>query len=218
MSYTTVKEWWTICRDIWRGKSVTRAYLNWYLRSYTLRGKTIDVGGGGGKNYLRHMSRTPDVEFLTFDMKVGHKIDFETDALPAINGSYDTVLLLNVLEHIFNHQHLLSEVVRITAPKGQLIGFVPFLMWYHPDHHDYFRYTHEALARLLAEAGAAAPEIHPIAKGPFVAAAQMFLLIVPRVLRVPVFTVFFLFDVIYLFFRKTHGEKYALGYLFIVKK
>lgn len=210
--------WWYCVKEISQRKSVTRALLNDRLRFEALAGKTIDIGGGKDATYLPAMPKASDVVFSTFDVKAGATINFETDPLPAADGMYDTVLFLNVMEHIFNHQHLANEVVRITKPGGKVIGFVPFLMWYHPDHHDYFRYTHEALEKIFATAGASKIHVEPIAYGPFTAAAQMITQSFPAVLATVVFSLFYGIDKIYLWLRPKRGRNFALGYFFVLHK
>jgi SAM-dependent methyltransferase len=179
---------------------------------------TIDIGGGRDASYLPSMPKATDVVFTTFDVKAGAQINFETDALPAMSNTYDTVLFLNVLEHIFNHQHLVNEVVRVTKPGGTIIGFVPFLMWYHPDHHDYFRYTDEALEKIFTTAGVTKISIEPIAYGPFIAAAQMISQSFPRFLQPITFTIFYVVDSAFLWWRPKRGQNFALGYFFVLKK
>ena len=200
------------------GNSVTRSYLNERLSNETLIGKTIDIGGGRDADYIGFMERRGDVSFETFDVKAGAQINFETDTLPAADGMYDTVLFLNVMEHIFNHQHIANEVLRITKPGGQVIGFVPFLMWYHPDHRDFFRYTHEALQMIFERAGASKIEITAVAPGPFTAAAHMIVQSFPRVLRPLVFLPFYLFDAVFNFLRPGRSDVFALGYFFVLHK
>jgi SAM-dependent methyltransferase len=207
-----------LCQDIFAGKSVTRAFLDLRLSRETLMGKVIDVGGGHDAAYIRFMKRSADVQFETFDIKAGATVDFEVDALPALDGQYDTVLFLNVMEHIFNHQHIATEVVRIVKPGGQVIGFVPFLMWYHPDHKDFFRYTHEALQIIFERAGAKEIRIEPVAFGPGMAAAHMILQSFPRLLRVPLFLPLYLFDVVYRRLRRERCDVFALGYFFVLSK
>lgn len=208
----------SILAAIWAKKSVLRAYFNQRLAMESLTGKTIDIGGGRDADYISFMTRTSDVSFETFDMKAGAMIDFETDRLPAADGVYDTVLFLNVMEHIFNHQHIANEVVRITKSGGKIIGFVPFLMWYHPDHRDFFRYTHEALQVIFTNAGASKIEITPIAPGPFTAAAHMIVQSFPRVLRPIVFAPFYALDVVFRTARPGRNEVFALGYFFKLTK
>jgi SAM-dependent methyltransferase len=207
-----------LCKEIIKGKSVTRSFLNYRLQQESLQGETIDIGGGRSADYLSFMDRTVGVNFRTFDVKVGEKIDFEKDALPANNDSYDTVLFLNVMEHVFNYQHIADEVVRIIKPNGNLIGFVPFLMWYHPDHRDFFRYTHEALEIILRKAGGKKILIEFVGFGPFVAASQMVVGILPRPFALILFSINYLFDCLYLKLKPSNHSRHTLGYLFLVSK
>jgi SAM-dependent methyltransferase len=207
-----------LCKEIFKGKSVVRAYYNARLKKDTLVGSVIDVGGGKNADYISFMSRAGEVSFKTFDLKAGAKIDFEIDLLPAATGAYDTVLFLNVMEHIYNHKHILKEVYRITKPGGQLIGVVPFLMWYHPDHKDFFRYTHEALKQIFVECGITEYSIEPLARGPFTAAAQMIMQSLPIITRLPVFLFFYGLDSIFLILRPENGARYILGYYFNITR
>lgn len=207
-----------LLKSIGDGGSVTRAYLNYRLKQEVLRGKVIDVGGGNDSDYISFMKKTDDCDFVTFDVKSGAQIDFEKDSLPANDGQYDTVLFLNVMEHIYNYQHICNEVVRITKSGGQMIGFVPFLMWYHPDHSDYFRYTHEALDKILSTEGSQKHVIEVIGDGPFVAAAQMVVQSFPKLLRPFIFLFNYLLDRLYFMLKGSESRTYALGYYFKVSK
>lgn len=214
-----LKNYRFICSELWKGKSVLRAYLNLRLKEETLKGKTIDIGGGKNADYLSFMKSGDQVTFETFDIKAGQKdVDFETDRLPAEDGAYNTVLFLNVMEHIYNHQHIANEVVRIVKSGGQLIGFVPFLMWYHPDHSDFFRYTHEAIEKIFSMENITNLKIEIVGGGPFLAASHMVLQSFPRVLRVPIFTVHSILDFLYIKMKGKHARPYALGYTFILQK
>ncbi len=208
----------SIWKSLWLGHSVTRAYLNQRLIKDSLFGKTIDIGGGHDADYIKFMPRHENVSFETFDVKAGAQTDFEIDSLPSLNDAYDTVIFLNVMEHIFNHQHLANEVVRIVKPGGQIIGFVPFLMWYHPDHRDFFRYTHESIRIIFEKAGGKNITVEPIFFGPGIAAAHIILQSFPRIIRLPIFSIFYLFDIVYRKFRMNRSNVFALGYYFKISK
>lgn len=214
-----MKELIFICKELLNNKSVLRAYLNWYLKEYEVDGKTIDIGGGGGSStYLEHVKRGSAVEIINFDPKIGTPLDFEKDRLPVEDGFYDTVLFLNVMEHIFNHQHIANEVVRILKPEATLIGYVPFFMWYHPDHRDFFRYTHEALQIIFEKAGAKQIQIVPVGRGPFTVSSHVTTLLLPRVLRPVWFIPHFCLDALYNKFKRNKNMRYVLGYLFTLTK
>lgn len=207
-----------VIKRLWKGESVTRAYLNFRLSKDILKGKTIDIGGGKSADYISFMETSKDIDFQTFDVKFGQSIDFEKDSLPSTNNSYETVLFLNVMEHIFNYQHIANEVVRITKPGGQLIGFVPFLMWYHPDHRDFFRYTHESLELIFKKAGIIKINVESISEGPFVAMTQMVGQLLPSPLMIIFFIINYSLDKLYLKLRPNRKGIYALGYYFVINK
>ncbi len=213
-----MKDFIFLCKEIIAGKSVTRAYLNKRLKIESLQGKIIDIGGGHSSIYISKIKKEQDFVIETFDVKAGKSIDFEKDTLPIADSSQNTVLFLNVLEHVYNHQHIANELYRIVKPGGKLIGFVPFLMWYHPDHEDYFRYTNTALNKIITTAGGKDFSVETIAHGPFTAAAHMILQSFPRLIRIFVFVPLHFLDTLYLWLRPGQGSRFALGYYFSVKK
>ena len=73
--------------------------------------------------------------------------------LPLKNAMADTVLLADVLEHIYRPQALLAEAFRVLRPGGVLLLNTPFMYWVHEAPHDYYRYTPHALQRLAQDAG-----------------------------------------------------------------
>ena len=73
--------------------------------------------------------------------------------LPAAAQSCDTVVLLEVLEHIRNPQEALQEAFRVLRPGGHLLLSMPFLYPIHDAPHDYQRMTRHGLERDLENAG-----------------------------------------------------------------
>jgi SAM-dependent methyltransferase len=71
--------------------------------------------------------------------------------LPFLDGSFDTVLSTSVLEHIWRHDILWSEMSRLLSHGGKLILATPFMYWLHEEPHDYLRWTRYALARACHE-------------------------------------------------------------------
>jgi SAM-dependent methyltransferase len=84
-----------------------------------------------------------------------------TEALPFESGSFDTILLTDVLEHIPEPMNLMREIARILRPSGKLILGVPFFYWLHEVPHDYFRYTEFALGRFCEQSGLRVVEVVP---------------------------------------------------------
>ncbi|RXJ82200.1 bifunctional 2-polyprenyl-6-hydroxyphenol methylase/3-demethylubiquinol 3-O-methyltransferase UbiG [Arcobacter sp. F2176] len=65
----------------------------------------------------------------------------------------DTIVSLNVLEHLCEPQVFLNECHRLLKNDGTLILHIPFQWWIHEHPYDYFRYTPYGLRYLLNNAG-----------------------------------------------------------------
>lgn len=196
-----------------RGQSLARICMNHALRDKTLRGTVMDVGGGRDPDYFEYLGREGDVTMLPVDASFTG-IDFEHDPLPSPDASVTTVLCCNVLEHIYNYQFLLKEMRRVLCPFGTLIGFVPFWTGHHPDPHDYFRYTDEALVRMLTDSGYRDIVIEPVAVGPLLANFNTIVLSMPRVLRPLAYLWYAFWNWLFLLLRPESRKRNPLGYIF----
>jgi SAM-dependent methyltransferase len=88
---------------------------------------------------------TNQSEFLDHRMNLNEPLSLESE-------SYDTVLLTDVLEHIYQPAKLIAEVARLLRPGGHVIIGVPFFYWLHEKPHDFYRYTEFALRQLCEDA------------------------------------------------------------------
>jgi len=178
-----------------------------------IRGRVADIGGGRNPDYFQYVQKDGDPTIEAIDGSISG-IDFETDALPFKDGSIDTVISCNVLEHIFDYMHLTREMRRIMAPDGSLIGFVPFWVGYHADPHDYFRYTAESLERILLASGFGACTIRTVGQGPFLANFNTLVLSIPRPLRPILYLLYAFLDHLMLVVRPRSRERNPLGFIF----
>ncbi len=204
-------------KKIYRGQTLTRILMNSDFRSYTISGKVVDVGGGRSPDYFSFLKKENVASIKALDGSLSG-INFEKDPLPYPKDSIDTVLLCNVLEHIYHYKFLTDEIYRIIKPGGKMIGFVPFLINYHPDPHDYFRYTKESLHKIFSENGFKEISIKELGFGPFSVNYNNIVLSIPRPLRVLLFPFYHCLDKIFLYFRPKIGSRYPIGYSFVVKK
>ena len=74
-------------------------------------------------------------------------------SLKFMDEQFDTVLCTQVLEHVFEHDKMMSEVYRVLKPGGHLILTVPFAWELHEEPYDFFRYTKHALKELFEQSG-----------------------------------------------------------------
>lgn len=202
---------------LYSGQSLLRILMDLEFRNCTIKGKVIDVGGARRPDYFNYFKKDAVVSIETIDGAL-HAIDFEKDPLPYSTASVDTVISANVLEHIYNYRFLVSEMCRILKTGGTLQGFVPFLMYYHPDPKDYFRYTKEALYKIFEEAGFEHIRIVTIGRGPFLVNFNMTVFSIPKICNVLLFPFYYLLDRIFMWFRPNAGERYPLGYVFSATK
>jgi SAM-dependent methyltransferase len=75
------------------------------------------------------------------------------ESLPLPDGCADVALCIQVLEHVDDPAAVVSELARVTAPGGRVLLSTHGVMVYHPNPVDRWRWTHEGLERLFAQAG-----------------------------------------------------------------
>jgi SAM-dependent methyltransferase len=123
-----------------------------------VKGRLLDLGCGKAplyESYKGLVSESICVDWANTIHRNEH-LDVECDIsqpLPFCDSRFDTVILSDVLEHVATPEALCREIARILAPGGKLIMNVPFFYSLHEEPHDYYRYTHHALRRLVESAG-----------------------------------------------------------------
>jgi SAM-dependent methyltransferase len=168
-----------------QGKTINRAWMELQLRGARVEGLTLDLGSGES-SYFGTMEHGPGARLVRVDVDPGAKAHLVANleqALPFAAASADSVLLLNVLEHVYHYELLLCEIGRVLRPGGHLVMFSPFLIAVHTARRgpsgaftdDFFRFSSSGLRRLVTdEAGFAGPvDIRPCAFGPFTAGLNL---------------------------------------------
>lgn len=120
-------------------------------------GRVLDVGCGIG-DFMTYRPGTVGVDVST------HTVDWccqrglnaklmEPDNLPFEDGSFESVVLDNVLEHLSEPQALLADIRRVLTPSGLLLVGVPGKKGYarDPDHKIF--YGEADLVRVMNTAG-----------------------------------------------------------------
>ncbi len=150
------------------------AYNHWIysrIRPY-LRGAICEVGGGTGNitqfllNYPRVVSLEPDGHSLRiarerFADHLNTKfVQTYVEGCPreeVAAGSFDTVICLNVLEHIENDVEALRRMGALCAAGGQVVILVPAMQWafgrLDESFGHYRRYSRRTLRAAFAAAG-----------------------------------------------------------------
>lgn len=192
-------------------KTPIRIFHNFFLKDKVITGKTIDLGAGKHSSYLNFFEKK-NVEILFADkIKNEKKKIFKVNLEKKIkfkNNQFDSVLLLNVLEHITNYKNLIKEIKRITKKGGRVEIFVPFMHRFHPDPNDVFRPTHYYLNKMLLDKGFKV-QINLIGVGPFAVISEIILKYFKLKSLKIFFFIFFLFlDKLMKFFSKDYNSFY----------
>ena len=119
-------------------------------------GRVVDIGCG---QKLAKRALTDDCEYIGLDylQTAGEwygtcpNVYGDAQQLPFQQASTNTVLLLDVLEHLPSPKSCIAEIQRILKPKGKLIIQVPFMYPVHDAPLDFHRWTEFGLERLFKE-------------------------------------------------------------------
>ncbi len=131
---------WLVLRDL--SRDVARA-----LSTYG-RGRLLDVGCGE-----RPYATLPSAvsEWVGFDdpSNAGADVRGRAESLPFDDGSFDTVMCTQVIEHVPEPRAVLAECARVLRPGGILIVSAPQYWEVHEAPHDYYRFTPIGLMHLI---------------------------------------------------------------------
>lgn len=128
------------------------------------RGDLLDVGAGDVP-YREIFEPYVNVYHTVDHERRTDGIDFEADAQDMSgvvpSDRYDTVLLIEVLEHVPNPFRVVGELFRVLRQGGKVILSVPHLSRLHEEPFDFYRYTHYGLKHLFENAGFDVVELVP---------------------------------------------------------
>ena len=140
--------------------TVKAAYEGINLAKKYSRGTLLDIGCGR-MPYRSEIEPLVD-KYLGLDHPLVSRLyhgkwkpDILADAtkIPLKDKTIDTILLLQVLEHLDDPEKALSEMFRILRPGGVVIGALPFLYPIHDSPYDMARYTDQMLRKIFEKAG-----------------------------------------------------------------
>lgn len=124
-----------------RGTPIDRYYLDRFIESIQndVQGLTLEIGGQKTNRELYALKRTSGYRVLDLpgwsDDIVGDAND--SGAVPEEN--FDSILILNVLEHCENPQKVVDNIYRWLKPGGHVYAMVPCAQRIHPTPRDFWR-------------------------------------------------------------------------------
>ena len=198
------------------------------LRTITISGSVLDLGGDARSDYRLLFQGEPSYTTLNLDLKAQPDILHDLEKpLPVQDSSYDHVLLINVLEHVFEYRQLIREAVRAVRRNGKVLIVVPFLFPEHPSPQDYWRFSKEALKRECELAGLKSEPVQSLGSGVFAARYVLLDRLLPTPLRmlgsIFVGPVVLILDALWTKLARALKKKYApsdyaLGYVVVAEK
>jgi SAM-dependent methyltransferase len=152
----------------YKGRDLRYRALFDVLRTHC-RGDVLDVGGGTfvataieeGVPFDRWTVVEPSAADLpsVADSRVRTRVG-DGCALDIPDGSFDTVLSIQVLEHVFEPVRMIEELYRVTKPGGTLVVMAPQTANIHHAPHHYQNITRYWLEEAAHRLGAAVVEYH----------------------------------------------------------
>jgi SAM-dependent methyltransferase len=131
-------------------------YKNLKSAGSSITGRTLDVGCGT-KPYekLFNSSEYIGLEYDTGIDSEKKKADYYYDGktFPFGNEEFESVVINQVLEHVFTPDELLQEIRRVLKIKGTLLLTVPFVWDEHEQPYDYARYSSFGIKFLIEKNG-----------------------------------------------------------------
>ncbi len=120
---------------VWRAGQERRLQMILSAARNRLAGRVLENGCGVGM-YMQHL--TPHVGSiigLEYDLERAveahlqspHLVNGASEELPFISGSFDVILSHEVLEHVRDDRRSVEEMLRVLAPGGVIVLFVPNL-------------------------------------------------------------------------------------------
>jgi SAM-dependent methyltransferase len=144
--------------------SAARFYLDAFLGSVDFFGKVLDVGGkkAGKRGYFHPpMENVASWEYANIDPSVYPDFVCDAASIPVCDGTYDWVVLTEVLEHVADPEAVLFECCRVLRIGGTIVASMPFLYPVHADPHDFRRWTPAMIRRAFVAAGFDVRELSP---------------------------------------------------------
>ena len=124
---------------------LTHKFINEYLN-----GTVLDLGAG--KDYLKNEFLNLSDFWISLDYNIRSKtIDVQGDGqfLPFPGNLFDTIVSIDVLEHVPDPEKLVSELYRVLKPGGRVILSTPFFFWHHEEPFDFFRFSRYGISTIF---------------------------------------------------------------------
>ncbi len=122
------------------------------LSNLVLDGAILDIGGSKRSGYHELIKGNHIITTVNINPEYECDLVFDIQGkFPLEDEKYDSIISLNVFEHIYNFHNAFRESNRVLKIGGKFIISTPFMFNIHGSPDDYFRYTKSSLIRILKE-------------------------------------------------------------------
>lgn len=192
------------------------------IQKIKFNGSILDLGSKKSEsNVTNFINSNENIKYADKHSNNANDIKIDLEKNEDLNNiEYENVLLLNVLEHVFNFNNCLNNCYKILTKNGNFYGSTPFFFRIHESPNDYFRYTEQSLIIMLKEAGFKNINIKVIGGGIFLCFYNSMSTILNKIPLLNNILLIFcqILDFIISLFSKNFNKIYPLGYFFFAEK
>lgn len=107
------------------------------------RRRVLVVGCGDGTAGYGVLAQVEGARWLETDVSLAGRASVVCDAsdLPFVDGQFDLVICIAVLEHVLEPQRCVDEMHRVLAEDGLIYATTPFMQQVHMGEYDFTRFT-----------------------------------------------------------------------------
>jgi SAM-dependent methyltransferase len=138
------------------------------LAQLSINGTILDVGGSKKSGYHELIKGNHTITTGNINESYGIDVVFNAEE-PWLfpDASFDGVLFMNLLEHLYRYDVAIEEAYRVLKEGGVVAGVVPFMFNVHGSPNDYFRYTKSTLLTAFGDRGFKNVRITELGTGAF---------------------------------------------------
>lgn len=220
MKNSLYKKYTLILKLTLKNYSLLRIFQILEILQLDLKGTVLDLGASASiTNVSNYLNNTENRVYANFTGNESIQINLENYP-NKINQYFDNILLMNVLEHIKNHQNCLLNIKALLKNKGILYGSTPFMYSIHQSPNDYLRYTKQFLEEHIYENGFENVEVKTLGAGIFCCIYSLIFNWTKKIplLNLIILPAFLVLDNFVNLFSKNIKSNNPLGYFFIAKK
>ena len=191
----------------------------------TIQGKVVEIGAsttGFNKKYAVNAK-----EYLLTNIVISDSVSYlNAMDMELEDNSIDTIISINMLEHVTDPNRVINEICRTLKPGGKIFLIVPWMYPFHASPDDYYRFSRSTLIIMLSDLQIlrlealgnfwSAISLFIQLNGPIAKTSRRFNSVIKILLYLPISSFGFLF---YIFSRfKRNNDNFTILHCVVAKK